>query len=672
MEPSPPSCPTDVQILPLSDREVLTAPPPPKLQNLVGTSAVPQKTGSRECWATHWGITPSQLQELLERIRQEPAWDPNHSMYTLVNDFIKPWTRGTGMGYSLLTNSQEPKEVNKMVSHAWSENAEDFLEAVCRSCNATDVLFICAFAIYQVGDEFGPSIAEQLGTRPEDSPFFLVLHNIQNKGRHAGWRWRFRPFLQRTPGFIAMLGWLIYLTPVVTSNCTPTFTQCAYLRAHAEDWNDSGLKYTLHAACSFWTVAVLARLLLRCFHVYEGLMIVVPNRQDDLYTRLWCVYEIFVARSLGVPVVLGQTLASAGESSSAEAKCSSEDDKKRIRHDIEITYGKDKCYRIIDREIAITAFGSQLTFARVLSQAVVPAASALTAVFDLNKSKTLLSVSLIGIVMNIVGISVAVCSAFHIFQCAQGKPSWNVVFAAAGVNVVTGSAVFFLSFYPLDQSSGCSTSWGIATIAVTGLLICLARFLLHLSSKYSATHVVSPVFFWSWVTIVSIVLASLCIYHFDHGSTDSSCGFNPNMALFQGMPTAPWNQFAFCLSFYSAAWPVCMVIAMRSSKKALLRIYMCTLVIVVLLACTMPINVLMGRSKVTPQWYYCCAVYYALVQVVVVCMPLFGCCTAIEHWGLGTAEAQIRPVHLLACVFLLAAGSIQCYFVVLSDALRFK
>merc|ERR1719265_2947000 len=98
-----------------------------------------------------------------------------------------------------------------MVSHAWSENAIEFLECIVRSCNDEDVIFICAFAIYQCGDDAGPTISQQLGTNPADSPFQKVLEHIHTTGTAHGTvrEWWYR---QRTSvGFLANAAGLMAL-----------------------------------------------------------------------------------------------------------------------------------------------------------------------------------------------------------------------------------------------------------------------------------------------------------------------------------------------------------------------------------------------------------------------------------------------------------------------------
>lgn len=105
--------------------------------------------------------------------------------------------------------------------------------------------------------------------------------------------------------------------------------------------------------------AVISLCMLRLGDLYRGRMLVIPHRQGDLYSRLWCVYEIFVAKILGVPVRLGATIASAGTCSSATALCSSVTDTRSIRSEIEAhgwhrTGDSQRGFGIVDKSIRRT------------------------------------------------------------------------------------------------------------------------------------------------------------------------------------------------------------------------------------------------------------------------------------------------------------------------------
>lgn len=397
-------------------------------------------------------------------------------------------------------------------------------------------------------------------------------------------------------------------------------------------------------------------------------MMVVPNRQEDLYTRLWCVYEIFVARSLGVPVTLGGSLASAGTGSSAEARCSNNADKQRIRHDIETKYGEKEGYNVIDMAIARTGFSSNLTFARVLVQAVLPTSGAVTAVVHLSKfsdddgddDKS----KLLGIIMSTMGISLAVGSAFHTCKNAQGRPSWDAVLAVAGANVFAGMSTHLLSYLPL-KFGGCSTSWAVLTIMVIGLVISLVQFLLRCAKTCSVTTSVKPTFAWSWLSHVILVLLLLCAYHASHGPT-SRCGSG---TLLNNLRLTPWTQFGFCLSFYSATWPFGLAVVLYARMNSTFAM-ICkgVLVITALIIPVGPVCVMWQRGfSFNAPWYYCCAVFFALMFTAVVLMPLSGCWFGIRHWGIRPAEPRLRPVHFGTHCVLLSAAAIQCYMVVIQD-----
>ena len=93
--------------------------------------------------------------------------------YQLCEAFVKPFTRATGCGVSLLYNAT-PRHAQAMLSHTW---AEDILEvqdaiwdlAVQDGRREELVVWFCIFANYQCGEEegdIGPTISEQLGKDP--------------------------------------------------------------------------------------------------------------------------------------------------------------------------------------------------------------------------------------------------------------------------------------------------------------------------------------------------------------------------------------------------------------------------------------------------------------------------------------------------------------------------
>lgn len=114
------------------------------------------------------------------------------------------------MGYSFMKNQDKPLKANIMISNAWSEDYESFIQAI-EDSGETGPFWVCAFAIYQPEDIPELTIEKQLGEDPKRGPFAVVLSQVSK-----------------------MLGF-------VTRNC-------------------------------------------------------------DIYTRPWCVYEIYVAISYNVPI----------------------------------------------------------------------------------------------------------------------------------------------------------------------------------------------------------------------------------------------------------------------------------------------------------------------------------------------------------------------------------
>jgi len=64
-------------------------------------------------------------------------------------------------------------------------------------------------------------------------------------------------------------------------------------------------------------------------------MIVVPTRNQDIYQRLWCVFEIFAAAQQGLYVTVAPTLAPAGHVEIENAGCSKLSDRQKIQHEID-------------------------------------------------------------------------------------------------------------------------------------------------------------------------------------------------------------------------------------------------------------------------------------------------------------------------------------------------
>lgn len=155
-----------------------------------------------------WGITLEQL----SAVQSDPKYQDSMSMYDVVNTIVKPKTEGTGMGYALYLNHDNPLRAKVMVSHAWGENYSQFLTTL-RQSRSDGPFWVCAMSICQNDDVESVTIEKQLGPDPQYGPFATVLKQADS------------------------------MVAIMTQSC-------------------------------------------------------------DIYTRLWCVFEIYIAISLNVPVAL--------------------------------------------------------------------------------------------------------------------------------------------------------------------------------------------------------------------------------------------------------------------------------------------------------------------------------------------------------------------------------
>jgi len=159
------------------------------------------------------------------------------------------------------------------------------------------------------------------------------------------WKWR---------------SWLIRL-PVglfLSAKCLCVLTLAIFGEWPWRSWHDE-VPLELHLVTWFTLLfllplAVAHRVMRRASSFYAGRMIVVPNHHIDIYSRLWCVYEVFTAKRLGIGVEMAPTLASAGAASSQLAECGCPEDDVRIRAEIEeSSFG----YDAIDRAVQHTLRG---------------------------------------------------------------------------------------------------------------------------------------------------------------------------------------------------------------------------------------------------------------------------------------------------------------------------
>lgn len=311
-----------------------------------------------DVWPEHWGMTMRQIRELMDDCKEDVDWHQSNSVRDMVRNHILPRTAGKGVGYALKINHQSPLEVEVLVSHSWNENAEEFVETLERTVRPDEVLFVCAFAIYQNEDDAGPTVSEQIGASMNESPFGRVLKHIQGRGRIAGWWWWPRRTLFILPGLCLLVALEIFMVSQLVCGGVPG---PSYLYVLEQDkgqicggWRSAGsgtcfatrwvvedlVSYCRPAFPLTWCFACLAGVVAIVLHlfqhrVYCGRMLAVPNYQDNLYQRLWCVYEIFMASQLKVYVGLAQTLAPAGKCKARTARCSNSEDEARIRRAIE-------------------------------------------------------------------------------------------------------------------------------------------------------------------------------------------------------------------------------------------------------------------------------------------------------------------------------------------------
>lgn len=199
------------------------------------------------------------------------------SIRDFVTKFVEPMTRGKGMGIALLLNADAPLEVNLMISHCWDENALGFFDDLESNALESEVMFICFFSLYQNEDGWGPSIAEQLGTDIRAGPFAQVIKSF--------------------------------------------LPACGTLAAIADDEDDASRDHDEDDAPP----------------TFRGRMLVVTNREVPLYSRLWCVWEVYNALAIDIPIdftVRGELFDGCCPSCKF-AHCDKPEDEQRIRVAIE-------------------------------------------------------------------------------------------------------------------------------------------------------------------------------------------------------------------------------------------------------------------------------------------------------------------------------------------------
>jgi len=508
-------------------------------------SAKPQLADGEPVWPEHWGITRSQIKDLLSRIRAEPSWHASNNVHTLVHKYIIPWTQGTGCGYALSVNSDSPKEVTVMVSHAWSENAEEFLDVLVRSCTDKEVLFVCALSLYQAEDDAGPNIEEQLGSDPHESPFRRILEHILRRGDDAGWRWRCRRLLGWLPRLCFSASAVLLFLPLAFWDCVPLANVCA---AHGDAAN-AGRRPWVWQALPWWpvwtvlpTCLIIAGICLGWFlarRAYAGRMVVALNREVDIYSRLWCVYEIFVAKQLGIPVEVARTLAAAGKASCRLATCSSQSDTERIQREIEGA----TTYEAIDAAVYITAHkalwkvalcsfvvGSAIAVFDIAFGLSLPLDPPRGSLLQLAPHRAILFQSVFASWIFASLVVVAKCSAYFamlsVFSDAQGAPSFREVRQRGGVMTTTGSALFLVAAALIWRGLSGPTVSGVGLAAFIWMGYGLGFWfygwvLLHYSKFFRSVRALCVIVCCSSAVFLAALLAHLYCSGLLHQSWDA-------------------------------------------------------------------------------------------------------------------------------------------------------
>eukprot|EP00930_Biecheleria_cincta_P035285 TRINITY_DN24270_c0_g1_i2.p1 TRINITY_DN24270_c0_g1~~TRINITY_DN24270_c0_g1_i2.p1 ORF type:complete len:887 (+),score=126.33 TRINITY_DN24270_c0_g1_i2:69-2729(+) len=115
------------------------------------------------------------------------------TLYDVDTFFVRPWTRKTGCGISLLMSRKSTAPAGMMLSHTWAEDMEELMEAVHAHVRNKDRpipdfvrVWFCLFSLYQPGGEEGdggPTITDQL----RSDPFGQVVCSPSLKTDHNGY-----------------------------------------------------------------------------------------------------------------------------------------------------------------------------------------------------------------------------------------------------------------------------------------------------------------------------------------------------------------------------------------------------------------------------------------------------------------------------------------------------
>jgi len=157
-------------------------------------------SGQSNVLPSQWSLSLGQWVFFVRACVMTAAWSAlaakkgeyNINMYDVKDQFVVPWTRGTGNSIALLMNKVH-RVVELMISHAWGgsviETHNGLLNLVSRMGDVkvptSASIFFCTFSMYQPEDgaSGGLSIGEQLGKKPfaeiiESKPLYgmFVVH----------------------------------------------------------------------------------------------------------------------------------------------------------------------------------------------------------------------------------------------------------------------------------------------------------------------------------------------------------------------------------------------------------------------------------------------------------------------------------------------------------------
>eukprot|EP00439_Symbiodinium_sp_Y106_P033460 s3646_g4.t1 len=183
------------------------------------------------------------------------------------------------------------------------------------------------------------------------------VHHTTARGASAAFWWWPRRTFYMLPGLCLLLALELFMVSQLLCGGVAGIEKLYILEVASDKYCSNWREGKGTCLASHWVVAdldgycaatfplvwslvlfgIILEVALRCVSpwVYSGRMVAVPNYQDNLYQRLWCVYEIFMASQLNVYVSLAHTLAPAGKVHARNAGCSNADDEARIRREIE-------------------------------------------------------------------------------------------------------------------------------------------------------------------------------------------------------------------------------------------------------------------------------------------------------------------------------------------------